>query len=75
MQDTRIRDPRIELPYILKTEDVANLLDVCRKTAIKEIDAAERKGVLVLRIGKGKSPRVNRDSFCDYLESKSRKAI
>jgi len=75
MQDTRINDPKTELPYVLQTQDVAKILNVCNKTALQAIRNAERKGVLVLWIGKGNQPRVNRDSFCNYLESQSRKAI
>ncbi|HBC93679.1 MAG TPA: hypothetical protein DCZ10_12505 [Pelotomaculum sp.] len=73
--DGRVYDPASELPYILKTEDVAKMLSVCNATALKEIRNAEKKGVLVRWIGKGNQPRVNRDSFCAYLESKPRRSI
>jgi len=69
--DDRIRNPRAELPYILNTKDVARLLNVCAETARKEIRVAEKRGgVLVRWIGKGNQPRVNRDSFLAYLETR-----
>lgn len=65
--DDRIHDPVSELPYVLQTADVAKILNVCNKTALKVIRGAEKKGVRVLWIGKGNQPRLNRDAFLAWL--------
>jgi hypothetical protein len=56
-----------QLPYVLKTQDVMNLCRCSRPWAMKIIRKAEKRGVGVHWVGK--QPRVNRDSFLEYLRT------
>lgn len=57
-----------QLPIVLKTQDVMNLCRCSRPSALDVIRKAERQGILVLWIGN--QPRVNRDVFIDWLQSR-----
>ncbi|NLC47612.1 MAG: hypothetical protein GX766_10845 [Firmicutes bacterium] len=69
----QIYDPG-QLPLVLKTQDIMNLCRCSRPSALDIIRKAEKQGILVLWVGN--QPRVNRDVFIDWLQSrKPRKAI
>ena len=69
----QIFDPG-QLPLVLKTQDIMNLCRCSRPSALDIIRKAEKQGILVLWVGN--QPRVNRDVFIDWLQSrKPRKAI
>lgn len=63
-----------QLPIVLKTQDVMNLCRCSRPSALDIVRKAQKQGITVLWVGN--QPRVNRDAFIDWLQSrKSRKAI
>lgn len=69
----QIYDPE-QLPLVLKTQDVMNLCRCSKPSALDVIRQAEKQGILVLWVGN--QPRVNRDVFIDWLQSrKPRRAI
>lgn len=57
-----------QLPIVLKTQDVMNLCRCSRPNALNVVRKAQRQGVNVLWIGN--QPRVNRDVFLDWLQSR-----
>lgn len=57
-----------QLPIVLKTQDVMNLCRCSKPWALTVIRKAEKQGILVLWIGN--QPRVNRDVFLDWLQSR-----
>jgi hypothetical protein len=69
----QIYDPG-QLPIVLKTQDIMNLCRCSRPSALDIIRKAEKQGILILWVGN--QPRVNRDVFIDWLQTKkSRKSI
>jgi hypothetical protein len=66
----QIYEPEKQLPFVLKTQDVMNLMRCSRPYAMEIIRKAEKKGVGVHWVGK--QPRVNRDSFIEYLRTRKK---
>lgn len=63
-----------QLPIVLKSQDIMNLCRCSRPSALDVVRKAEKQGILVLWVGN--SPRVNRDVFIEWLQTrKSRKSI
>jgi hypothetical protein len=63
----QIYDPG-QLPLVLKTQDIMNLCRCSRPSALDIIRKAEKQGILVLWVGN--QPRVNRDAFIAWLQSR-----
>lgn len=70
-QTEPIYNPEQQLPFVLKTQDVMNLLQCSRPYAMQIIRKAEKNGVGVHWVGN--RPRVNRDSFLEYLRNSRRR--
>ena len=63
----QIYDPG-QLPVVLKTQDIMNLCRCSRPSALTIARKAQKQGVNVLWIGN--QPRVNRDAFIAWLQSR-----
>lgn len=71
-QTEPIYNPEQQLPYVLQTKDVMQLLQCSRPYALKAIRKAEKNGVFVLWVGN--RPRVNRDAFLEFLNGRRKRA-
>lgn len=57
-----------QLPLVLKTKDVVDLVGCCKSNALEVIRSLEEDGLTVIWIGNSrKEPRISRDALLAFL--------